>query len=281
MHAEAVRRLEIEADLRHAIERHQLRVHFQPIVDLQSGGFHGMEALVRWQHPVRGLLPPSEFISIAEESGLIVPLGRYVLERSCQQVAQWQREFPAHLPLQVSVNLSPRQFDDPNLIYDVAAVLRAASIDPASLKLEVTEGLIMRNTEKSIEILRRLKDFGVAIAIDDFGTGHSSLSYLRRLPLDVLKIDRSFVQGIGQNTEDDAIARAIISLAQSLGLSVTAEGIETPEQASLLREWSCNSGQGYLFSRPLAPEDFPAFLSRHLAGNGPGAAAHRAAPEPA
>lgn len=281
MHAEAVRRLEIEADLRHAIERHQLRVHFQPIVDLQSGGFHGMEALVRWQHPVRGLLPPSEFISIAEESGLIVPLGRYVLERSCQQVAQWQREFPAHLPLQVSVNLSPRQFDDPNLIDDVAAVLRAASIDPASLKLEVTEGLIMRNTEKSIEILRRLKDFGVAIAIDDFGTGHSSLSYLRRLPLDVLKIDRSFVQGIGQNTEDDAIARAIISLAQSLGLSVTAEGIETPEQASLLREWSCNSGQGYLFSRPLAPEDFPAFLSRHLAGNGPGAAAHRAAPEPA
>ncbi|MBP0594737.1 EAL domain-containing protein [Paraburkholderia sp. LEh10] len=281
MHAEAVRRLEIETDLRHAIDRHELRVHFQPIMHLQAGGFHQMEALVRWQHPVRGLLPPAEFIGIAEESGLIIPLGRYVLEQSCQQVAKWQKDFPVHPPLQVSVNLSPGQFDDPHLIDDVASALRAASIGPASLKLEVTEGLIMRNTEKSIETLRRLKEFGVTIAIDDFGTGYSSLSYLRRLPLDVLKIDRSFVQGIGQNTEDDAIVRAIVTLAQSLGLSVTAEGIETPEQASLLREWSCDSGQGYLFSRPLAAEDFAALFSRHPASSGHGMAAHRAAPEPA
>jgi EAL domain-containing protein (putative c-di-GMP-specific phosphodiesterase class I) len=240
-----------------------------------------MEALVRWQHPLRGLLPPSEFIAIAEESGLIVPLGRYVLEQSCQQVAKWQREFPADPPLQVSVNLSPGQFDDPNLIEDVAAALRAASIGPASLKLEVTEGLIMRNTEKSIATLRRLKDFGVAIAVDDFGTGYSSLSYLRRLPLDVLKIDRSFVQGIGQNTEDDAIVRAIVSLARSLGLSVTAEGIETPEQASLLREWSCDSGQGYLFSRPVAPEDFRVLFNEQRAGNGSGMAVNCDAPEAA
>gem|GEM_PF-2212186 len=280
MHAEAVRRLEIETDLRLAIDRHELRVHFQPILRLQDGGFHQMEALVRWQHPTRGLLPPSEFIAIAEESGLIVPLGRYVLERSCQQVASWQREFPDEPPLQVSVNLSPGQFDDPSLLDDISSALEKASIAPASLKLEVTEGLIMRNTEKSIETLRRLKDFGVTIAIDDFGTGYSSLSYLRRLPLDVLKIDRSFVQGIGQNAEDDAIVQAILSLAQSLGLSVTAEGIETPEQANLLREWSCDSGQGYLFSRPLAPDEFSTLFRRWSASSGHGPTTHIAASEP-
>ncbi|MGT2471578.1 putative bifunctional diguanylate cyclase/phosphodiesterase [Paraburkholderia terrae] len=281
MHAEAVRRLEIETDLRLAIDRHELRVHFQPILRLQDGGFHQMEALVRWQHPTRGLLPPSEFIAIAEESGLIVPLGRYVLERSCQQVASWQREFSTEPPLQVSVNLSPGQFDDPSLLDDVAAALKKASIAPASLKLEVTEGLIMRDTEKSIGTLRRLKDFGVSIAIDDFGTGYSSLSYLRRLPLDVLKIDRSFVQGIGQNGEDDAIVQAIVSLAQSLGLSVTAEGIETPEQANLLREWSCDSGQGYLFSRPLAPDEFSTLFSRRSASSGHGSITQISASEPA
>lgn len=270
MHADAVRRLEIETDLRHAIERNELRVHFQPIMHLQGKGFHQMEALVRWQHPVRGLLPPSEFIAIAEESGLIIPLGRHVLEQSCLQVAQWQRNYPADPPLQVSVNLSPVQFDDPNLIDDVAAALHAVSIGPASLRLEVTEGLIVRNVEKSIETLRRLKDFGVTIAVDDFGTGYSSLSYLRRLPLDVLKIDRSFVQGIGQNAEDDAIVQAIVSLSRSLGLSVTAEGIETAEQADLLRDWSCDSGQGYLFSRPLPPEEFVGLFGLHSVESGSG-----------
>jgi diguanylate cyclase (GGDEF)-like protein/PAS domain S-box-containing protein len=262
MHTDAVQRLEIETDLRHAIEHHELRVYFQPIVQLQTEGFREMEALVRWQHPTRGLLPPSEFIGIAEESGLIVPLGQYVLEQSCQQLARWQQAFPSVPPLQVSVNLSPRQFDDPNLVDDVAAALANAGISAGSLKLEVTEGLIMRDTEKSIETLRRLKDFGVTIAVDDFGTGYSSLSYLRRLPLDVLKIDRSFVQGIGKSTEDDAIVRAIISMAQSLGLSVTAEGIETNEQARLLREWSCQTGQGYLFSRPLPAEEFSVLFDR-------------------
>jgi diguanylate cyclase (GGDEF)-like protein len=260
MHAEAVKKLEIETDLRFAIEHDELRVHFQPIMQLQAEGFREMEALVRWQHPTRGLLPPSEFIAIAEESGLIVSLGRYVLEQACQQVARWQREFPTEPPLQISVNLSPGQFDDPHLVDDVAAALRKAHIDAASLKLEVTEGLIMRDTEKSIETLRKLKDFGVTIAIDDFGTGYSSLSYLRKLPLDVLKIDRSFVQGIGTSAEDDAIVRAVISMAQSLGLSVTAEGIETSEQARLLREWSCQTGQGYLFSRPLPAEQFTALF---------------------
>jgi diguanylate cyclase (GGDEF)-like protein len=260
MHVEAVKKLEIETDLRHAIEHRELRVYFQPIMQLQAPGFREMEALVRWQHPTRGLLPPSEFIAIAEESGLIIPLGRYVLEEACQQVARWQREFPAEPPLQISVNLSPRQFDDPNLVADVAAALSGAHIGAASLKLEVTEGLIMRDTAKSIETLRKLKDFGVTIAVDDFGTGYSSLSYLRKLPLDVLKIDRSFVQGIGTSAEDDAIVRAVISMAQSLGLSVTAEGIETDEQARLLQEWACQAGQGYLFSRPLPADEFTALF---------------------
>jgi predicted signal transduction protein with EAL and GGDEF domain len=274
MHTEAVKKLEIETDLRYAIEHRELRVYFQPIMQLQAAGFSEMEALVRWQHPTRGLLPPSEFIAIAEESGLIIPLGRYVLEEACQQVARWQQEFPTEPPLQISVNLSPRQFDDPNLVADVAAALSSAQIGAAALKLEVTEGLIMRDTAKSIETLRKLKEFGVTIAIDDFGTGYSSLSYLRKLPLDVLKIDRSFVQGIGTSAEDDAIVRAVISMAQSLGLSVTAEGIETDEQARLLREWSCQAGQGYLFSRPLPAEEFTTlFRARssrssrsHLAG---------------
>jgi diguanylate cyclase (GGDEF)-like protein/PAS domain S-box-containing protein len=263
MHEEAVKRLEIETDLRCAIEHGELRVHFQPVMQLQTEGFREMEALVRWQHPTRGLLPPSEFIAIAEESGLIVALGRFVLNEACQQVARWQRMFPTEPPLQISVNLSPGQFDDPNLVDDVAAALGAARISAAALKLEVTEGLIMRDTEKSIATLQRLKESGVTIAVDDFGTGYSSLSYLRRLPLDVLKIDRSFVQGIGQNAEDDAIVRAVISLAQSLGLSVTAEGIETAEQASLLREWSCQTGQGYLFSRPLPADQFTRLFREH------------------
>jgi diguanylate cyclase (GGDEF)-like protein len=260
MHAEAVKRLEIETDLRYAIEHAELRVHFQPIMQLQAEGFREMEALVRWQHPTRGLLPPSEFIGIAEESGLIVPLGRYVLGEACKQVAQWQKAFPVEPPWQISVNLSPGQFDDPNLVADVAAALTGAGIDAGSLKLEVTEGLIMRDMEKSIDTLRKLKAFGVTIAIDDFGTGYSSLSYLRKLPLDVLKIDRSFVHGVGANAEDDAIVRAVIAMAQSLGLSVTAEGIETNEQARLLREWSCEAGQGFFFSRPLPAHEFVALL---------------------
>jgi EAL domain-containing protein (putative c-di-GMP-specific phosphodiesterase class I) len=182
-------------------------------------------------------------------------------------VARWQQAFPTEPPLQISVNLSPRQFDDPNLVANVAAALSGARIDAASLKLEVTEGLIMRDTERSIATLRKLKNFGITIAIDDFGTGYSSLSYLRKLPLDVLKIDRSFVQGIGMSAEDDAIVRAIISMAQALGLSVTAEGIETSEQAALLREWSCQTGQGYLFSRPLPAEEFVALFRTRASGS--------------
>lgn len=251
MHDAAVDRLAVETDLRQAIQRNELRVHFQPVVHLRTGQVREMEALVRWQHPIRGMVSPSDFIPVAEETGLIIPIGRSVLTRACEQVASWQAQFPLERPLQVSVNLSPRQFEDPALVDDVTCALRHSGARPGSLKLEVTEGVVMRDTEASIQTLHKLKAQGIQIAIDDFGTGYSSLSYLKKLPLDVLKIDRSFVQGIGSNPEDDAIVQAIISLAQSLGLGVTAEGIETEEQAKLLRAWSCESGQGFLFAPPL------------------------------
>jgi diguanylate cyclase (GGDEF)-like protein/PAS domain S-box-containing protein len=251
MRTEAVLRLELEADLRHAIARKQMRIYYQPIVQLTSGGFKEVEALVRWQHPTLGLVAPVDFIPIAEETGFIIPLGQWVLDESCHQVAVWQKQFPSEPPLQVSVNLSPRQFEHPDLVPDVQRALQASQLRAGSLKLEVTEGVIMRDAESSISTLQKLKALGIRLAIDDFGTGYSSLSYLRMLPLDVLKIDRSFVKGIGENAEDNAIVRAIISMSTSLGLTVTAEGVETEEQATLLREWSCDKAQGYLFAQPL------------------------------
>jgi diguanylate cyclase (GGDEF)-like protein/PAS domain S-box-containing protein len=265
-------RLDLETDLRHAVERDELRVYFQPIIQLQSKGFREVEALVRWQHPSRGLVMPADFIPIAEETGLIITIGQWVLEEACRQVAVWQAEFPLGPPLQVSVNVSPRQFEHPGLIEDVKRALRNSGIGAASLKLEVTEGVIMRDTEASIQTLKSLKDHGIQIAIDDFGTGYSSLSFLRRLPLDVLKIDRSFVQGIGRNPEDNAIVQAIISMAKSLGLSVTAEGVETNEQAALLREWSCEQAQGFLFARPVEAKKITDLLKISDAATVPGVA---------
>ncbi|KLU20666.1 hypothetical protein EOS_40370 [Caballeronia mineralivorans PML1(12)] len=260
MHTDIVSRVELEADLRRALERQELRVHYQPILHLESETCIEVEALVRWQHPTRGLIAPLEFIPIAEETGLIIPLGLWVLEEACRHAAAWQLLYPSMPPLQVSVNLSPRQFEHADLLTDVQRALEQAGLSPASLRLEVTEGVIMRDTESSIRTLQKLKNLGIRLAIDDFGTGYSSLSYLKMLPLDVLKIDRSFVRGIGQNAEDDAIVQAIISLAKSLGLAVTAEGIETTQQAELLRQWSCEKGQGFLFARPLEAMQISALL---------------------
>jgi len=260
MHTDVVSRFELEVDLRGALERQELRVHYQPIVQLESEACIEVEALVRWQHPSRGLIAPLEFIPIAEETGLIIPLGLWVLEEACRHAAAWQLLYPSKPPLQVSVNLSPRQFEHADLLTDVQRALEQAGLPPTSLRLEVTEGVIMRDTESSIRTLQKLKNLGIRLAIDDFGTGYSSLSYLKMLPLDVLKIDRSFVRGIGQNAEDDAIVQAIISLAKSLGLAVTAEGIETTQQAELLRKWSCEKGQGFLFARPLEATKISALL---------------------
>ena len=251
MHTDALARLELENDLRHALNRQELRVYYQPIVTMETGSFTEVEALVRWQHPTRGLVSPGDFIPIAEETGLIVPLGMWVLEEACRQVVAWHQQFPTRPPLTLSVNLSPRQFQQASLVADVAEALRMSGLPAGRLKLEITEGVIMRNVEATIRTLWELRDLGLQLAIDDFGTGYSSLSYLKRLPLDVLKIDRSFVSGIGQNQEDNAIVHAVMALAKSLNLKVTGEGIETVEQATLLGEWGCDHGQGYLFSKPL------------------------------
>jgi EAL domain-containing protein (putative c-di-GMP-specific phosphodiesterase class I) len=251
MQVDTLARLELENDLRRAIANGELRVHYQPIVTVASAHVTEMEALVRWQHPTRGLLPPASFISIAEQIGLIVPLGKWVLEEACRQMAAWHAEVLTIPPMSLSVNLSPKEFLSPNLVEEVARILRATGLPPGCLKLEITEGVVMRDVESTITTLWRLKELGIRIAIDDFGTGYSSLGYLKRLPVDVLKIDRSFVSGLGHNPEDAAIVRAIIAMAKSLSLAVTGEGVESEEQANLLKAWGCDRGQGYYYGKPL------------------------------
>ncbi len=261
MHSDSLARLELESDLRHAISHGELRVHYQPIVTMETGVVSEVEALVRWQHPSRGLIPPNDFIPLAEETGLIIPLGLWVMEEACRQTAEWQAQFPTTPPLTVSVNLSPRQFQQQSLVADIVQVLQTTGLAPGCLKLEITEGIIMRDAEATIRTLWELKRLGIQLAVDDFGTGYSSLSYLKRLPLDVLKIDRSFVSGVGQNHEDTAIIHAIMALAKSLNLRVTGEGIETEDQAALLEKWGCDRGQGFLFSKALDRDSTRALLA--------------------
>jgi diguanylate cyclase (GGDEF)-like protein/PAS domain S-box-containing protein len=262
MQTDSLVRLTLENDLRQAIRRDELVVYYQPIVILESGEVSEVEALVRWRHPTRGLLLPAEFIAVAEETGLIVPIGQWVLEEACRQIVVWRAELSDQAVLMVSVNLSPRQFQQPNLVGQVARALREAGLAPAWLKLEITEGVIMQDVEATIKTLWQLKELGVQLAIDDFGTGYSSLAYLKRLPIDILKIDRAFINGIGQGSEDTAIVRAIIAMGKSLHLSIIGEGIETAEQAALLREWACDRGQGYFFGRPLDNVSLAALLRK-------------------
>jgi diguanylate cyclase (GGDEF)-like protein len=246
-------RLALERDLRWALQRGEFRLHYQPIVDLVSGEIQGVEALLRWQHPERGLVPPNEFIPLAEETGLIVPIGRWVLLEACMQLQAWQ----PGADLFVSVNLAARQFMDPGLVEDVAAAPRPtapAGLPPACLKLEITESAAMEAGIGTLQTFQALKGLGVQLAIDDFGTGYSSLSYLKRFPVDTLKIDRSFVDGLGQDPQDTAIVQSVIALARSLSLSVTAEGIETPRQLEELVALRCDEGQGYYFARPQPSE---------------------------
>jgi diguanylate cyclase (GGDEF)-like protein/PAS domain S-box-containing protein len=246
MHARARKLLQLEHDLRRAIDRREFRVHYQPIVRVDDRRISGFEALVRWEHPERGMVGPSEFIHLAEETGLVVPLGRAVLEEACRQAAAWQRSSGDDLT--VSVNLSVKQFGQPDLVEQVDGALRQSGLPSRLLKLEVTESMVMENTDAAIALLRRLKALGVHIAIDDFGTGYSSLSYLLRLPADTLKIDRSFVSGTGDAGRNVSIVRTVVSLANSLGLGVVAEGVETEQQRALLEELGCPLAQGYLFS---------------------------------
>jgi diguanylate cyclase (GGDEF)-like protein len=264
MRTRAWARLELEADLRRAVDRGEFRVHYQPIIELATGRVDGVEALVRWQHPERGLVLPAQFIPLAEETGLIVPIGHWVLREACRQVRTWQEGLPGVGPLMVGVNLSPRMLAQPSLVDDVARILGQTGLDPGCLKLEITEGVMMQEGEATLATLRHLKALGVQLAVDDFGTGYSSLAYLQRFPLDVLKIDRAFVGSLGEGAEGTVIARTVVALAKALGLAVTAEGIETAEQAEQLKELGADRGQGYHFARPQPAEALTTLLGSGL-----------------
>jgi diguanylate cyclase (GGDEF)-like protein/PAS domain S-box-containing protein len=263
MHVRALLQFEVQADLQRALDRGEFEVHYQPIVDFATGTATGMEALVRWLHPTRGLLPPIEFISVAEESGLIVPLGKWVLAEACRQTAAWRAEYPEASRLTVSVNLSTRQLLEPDLVPQVREVLEETGLDPTALVLEITEGSLMQDAGTTAVKLHHLKELGVRLAIDDFGTGSSSLAYLRQFPIDLLKIDKSFVDQVATvESEGPALVRAIIELAQTFRLQTIAEGIEESEQLEELRLAGCQSGQGYLFARPLPSQEMEAYFRR-------------------
>jgi diguanylate cyclase (GGDEF)-like protein/PAS domain S-box-containing protein len=268
MHADMVLRLELEAELRHAADRGELVLHYQPIVELASGRITRVEALVRWAHPTRGLLGPLAFVPLAEEQGMIGPIGRWVLDEACRQARCWQDRFPGAPPLSMHVNLSGRQLQQPDLIAEVAHALEARALEPGLLTLEITETVLMADIDTVSQRLQDLKQLGVLLAIDDFGTGYSSLSYLRRFPIDMLKIDKAFVDGIGKGREDVALAHAIVNLSNTLRLHTIAEGIEQPEQAANLAALGCQDGQGYHFARPLAPDAMTELLEETLAPGG-------------
>jgi diguanylate cyclase (GGDEF)-like protein/PAS domain S-box-containing protein len=255
MRASAVDRLDIENALRRALDRRELRVFYQPLIDLETGEINGVEALLRWEHSERGLLLPGDFIAVAEETGLIVPMGSWVLDQACRQAQRWQASIPDLKPLVVAVNLSGRQLGHPRLVEDVAAIIADTGIDPANLELEITESVLMDDVEMSEETLGRLKTLGVKLVVDDFGTGYSSLSYLRRFPVDVLKVDQSFVDGLGADPGDSAIVTAIVTLAHTLGLRAVAEGVETKEQLTELRRLGCDTAQGFYFAKPANGHD--------------------------
>jgi diguanylate cyclase (GGDEF)-like protein len=255
----AVERLDRVTDLRHALERGEFSLAFQPQIDLASDRIESVEALIRWNHPRLGLVPPAEFVPLAEEVGLIVPIGAWVLDAACTAAAGWCK---AGHHLRVAVNLSPSQFKDPNLLERVQAALAQSRLPASLLELEITEGAIMEDSESTMATMRALRDIGIRIALDDFGTGYSSMSYLKRMPIDNLKIDRSFISGLPCDRESQAIVRAILSLAKSLGFRVTAEGVETAEQVEMLREMACDNLQGFHFSRPVAGNEIVPMLNR-------------------
>ena len=251
MHTRAVTLLQLETDLRHAVERDELLVYYQPIIDLATMSLMGFEALMRWQHPQRGLVPPGEFIPVSEETGLIIPLTLWIFRKACSQLVEWQERSPLNKSLMMSINLSSVHFTQPDLVDNIKQILSETKINPHCVKLELTESAVMENAETTILMLKQLRTLGVQLSIDDFGTGYSSLSYLHRFPIDMLKIDRSFVSTMEGGSENGEIVRTIIALAKTLGLSVVAEGIESIHQLHQLRILGCEYGQGFLFSRPV------------------------------
>jgi len=258
MNTHSLERLALETSLRGALERDELVLHFQPKIEIGNGQLTGMEALVRWSRPGAGMVPPADFIPIAEETGLIVAIGEWVLKHACKHNYEWGRgDAP---PLRVAVNLSARQFAQANLVSDVARILDVTGLEPLWLELEITESMVMHNPEQAIRTLHQLKSLGISIALDDFGTGYSSLGYLKRFPLDFLKIDRSFIRDIPEDNDDATITRTIISMAHNLRLKVIAEGVETEAQYNFLREHGCDEIQGYIFSRPLPAAEFHSLI---------------------
>ncbi|SDS94441.1 sensor domain-containing phosphodiesterase [Bradyrhizobium canariense] len=254
----SIERLTLENCLRHALERNEFSLHYQPKVDLASRQITGVEALLRWTHPEHGVLPPGQFIPLAEETGLIVPIGRWVLNAACAQNMAWQRR--GLRPVSMAVNLSPRQFADENLLHDVDEALAASDMSPVLLQLEVTESMMMRNVSRAIKVLDEIRSRGIRLAIDDFGTGYSSMSLMKQFPIDTLKIDRSFVRDLPDDSEDKAIAQAIIRMGKALEMTIVAEGVETVAQEAFLRAHGCDEMQGFLFSRPLPPEQLADLL---------------------
>jgi EAL domain-containing protein (putative c-di-GMP-specific phosphodiesterase class I) len=258
MNLRAVNRQTLEEDLRCALKRNELTLHYQPKVNLKTGAITGAEALLRWTHPTRGSIPPLQFIPIAEDSGMILPIGAWVLREACTQAKVWR---DAGLPLAtMAVNVSAVQFRNKNFLRDLSAILRETGMDPRSLELEVTESVLMKHPEATAPVLDALRKEGVQVSVDDFGTGYSSLSYLQLLPIDALKIDQSFVHKIATNPGETAIVSAIIAMGQNLHMRVIAEGVETLEDLAFLKARGCDEAQGYYFSRPVPAKDFAALL---------------------
>lgn len=262
--ASSLATMTVETSLRKAIERNELVVYYQPLVDMKSSQVMGSEALIRWQHPEHGLLPPGHFIPVAEETGLICPISDLVVETACMQNKAWQQA--GYDPLTVAVNVSARQFHQDTLVHSVTKALQKSHLDPWYLELELTESIMMQDSDATIKVLKRLKDMGIRISIDDFGTGYSSLSYLKRFPIDSVKIDRSFIQDITANSDDAAIAAAVIAMAHSLKLTVIAEGVETLEQLQLLQSLQCDEMQGYFVSPAVPADDFIEIVRRNQFG---------------
>jgi diguanylate cyclase (GGDEF)-like protein len=260
MHAHALERLKLEADLRRALEREEFLLQYQPIISLKTGRIAGFEALLRWRHPDHGLISPSDYIHVAEDTGLILPIGRWAILQACQQLHNWRRHKTAWAKITMSVNLSSRQFNDPDLLPFIARVLKDTALSGEALKLEITESVMMENIESAAALLRKLKAHHIRTCIDDFGMGYSSLSYIQQLPIDYLKIDQSFIARIGDDAKTMEIIHTIISLAHTLKTKVIAEGVETAEQIACLKAWKCQYGQGYYFAKPLLVEEATEFL---------------------
>jgi diguanylate cyclase (GGDEF)-like protein len=265
MHEFVSQRVQLHAELQRAVKEGEFVVYYQPTLELATSKMTGVEALVRWNHPTRGVVPPGEFIPLAEETGLIVPIGRWILAEACRQVQVWNRLAPANQALTLHVNISARQLQASTLSGDITAILEQSAFDPQHLVLEITEGVLVHDPEAAIAKLNEIKALGVRLAIDDFGTGYSSLSYLQRFPIDILKIDKSFVDHVTDGGNASALARAIVKLGPTLGLEVVAEGIETAEQADELRALQCDQGQGYYFSKPLPADDLASVLAARTA----------------